>query len=118
MKPTDLENVASLPHLMEGAAPVDPQAQAPNPVDGGAANYLACARPRLADIDSDCVAAVPGNDVFEKVCRRLDSTEMLARSQTAGRSYEETLAARIVAADQGLFASEAEIARFFVEHGE
>jgi len=28
------------------------------------------------------------------------------------------LAARIVAADQGLFASEAEIARFFVEHGE
>jgi hypothetical protein len=43
---------------------------------------------------------------------------MLARSQTAGRSYEETLAARIVAADQGLVASEAEIARFFVEHGE
>lgn len=38
MKPTDLENVASLPHFVEGVAPVDPQAQAPNPVDGGAAN--------------------------------------------------------------------------------
>lgn len=76
------------------------------------------ARRRLDDLDSGRVAAVPGDEVFEKVCRRLGIDEIPTRPQTEGRSYAEILAARVAAADRGEFASEAEVARFFVEHGE
>ncbi|MCK9387340.1 MAG: hypothetical protein M0Q22_02970 [Sulfuritalea sp.] len=76
------------------------------------------ARRRLDDLDSDRVAAIPGDAVFEKVCRRLGIDEIPTRPQAEGRSYAEILAARVAAADRGEFASEAEVARFFVEHSE
>lgn len=76
------------------------------------------ARRRLDDLDSGRVAAVPGDEVFEKVCRRLGISEIPTRPQAEGRSYVEILAARVAAADSNEFASDAEVARFFVEHGE
>lgn len=76
------------------------------------------ARRRLDDLDSGRAAAVPGDEVFEKVCRRLGVNEISTRPQAADRRYEETLAERVAAADRGAFASEEEVARFFVEHGE
>lgn len=44
--------------------------------------------------------------------------EALTGYLAADRRYAEILAARIGAADRGEFASEAEVARFFAEHGE
>lgn len=76
------------------------------------------ARRRLDDLDSGRVAAIPGDKVFEKVCRRLGINEIPTRPQAADRRYEETLAARVAAADRGGLASEAEVTRFFVEHSE
>lgn len=76
------------------------------------------ARRRLDDLDSGRVAAIPGDKVFEKVCRRLGINEIPTRPQAEGRSYAEILASRVAAADRGEFADEAEVARFFTEHGE
>ncbi len=44
--------------------------------------------------------------------------EALTGYLAADRRYAEILAARVAAADRGEFASEAEVARFFAEHGE
>lgn len=44
--------------------------------------------------------------------------EALTGYLAADRRYAEILAARVVAADRGEFASEAEVTRFFAEHGE
>lgn len=76
------------------------------------------ARRRLDDLDSGRVAAIPGDKVFEKVCRRLGFNEIPTRPQAADRRYTEILAARVAAANRGEFADEAEVARFFTEHGE
>ncbi len=76
------------------------------------------ARRRLDDLDSGRVAAIPGDTVFEKVRRRLGANKMPARLQAESLSYAELLAARVAEADRGEFADEAEVARFFAEHGE
>lgn len=81
-------------------------------------DWSATVRRRLADLDSGSVAAVPGDEVFEKVCRCLGINETATRSQAEGRRYAEILAARVAAADRGEFADEDEVARLFVEHGE
>lgn len=76
------------------------------------------ARRRLDELDSGRVAAISGDEVFEKVCRRLGINEIPTPPQAEGRSYAETLAAHVAAANRGEFADEAEVARFFTEHGE
>ncbi len=72
MKTADLMNEsASLP-IEERARLVDSLLQTLNPVDdSAAAAWLVTARRRLDDLDSGRVAAVPGDEVFEKVRRRL-----------------------------------------------
>ena len=79
---------------------------------------IEAARRRLDELDSGRVAAIPGDEVFEKVRRRLYINETPTRPQADGRSYAEILAARVAEADRGEFADEAEVARFFAEHGE
>jgi len=73
MKTADLVNeVASLP-IEERARLVDSLLQTLNPVDESvAAAWLVTARRRLDDIDSGRIKAVPGDEVFEKVRRRLE----------------------------------------------
>lgn len=44
--------------------------------------------------------------------------EALTGYLAADRRYAEILAERVAAADRGEFASEAEVTRFFAEHGE
>ncbi len=44
--------------------------------------------------------------------------EALTGYLAADRRYADILAKRVAAADRGEFASEAEVARFFVDHGE
>lgn len=66
-----MNEVASLP-IEECARRVDPLLQTPNPVDDSvAAAWLVTARRRLDDLASGRVAAVPGDEVLEKVRRRL-----------------------------------------------
>jgi putative addiction module component (TIGR02574 family) len=117
MNTTELMNEAASLTLEERARLVDSLSQTLSPVDESVAvAWLAIARRRLDDLDSGRVAAVPGDEVFEKVCRRLDINE--APTPVADRRYAEILAARVAAADRGEFACETEVARFFVEHGE
>ena len=66
-----MNEAASLP-LEERARLVDSLLQTLNPVDESAvAAWLALAQRRLDDIDAGRVAAVRGDEVFEKVRRRL-----------------------------------------------
>lgn len=65
-----MNEAASLP-IEERARLVDSLLQTLNPVDDSAAAWLATARRRLNDLDSGRVAAVPGDEVFEKVRRRI-----------------------------------------------
>ena len=72
MNTTELMNEAASLPLEERARLVDSLLQTLNPVDeSAAAAWLATARRRLDDLDSARVAAVPGDEVFEKVRRRL-----------------------------------------------
>ena len=79
---------------------------------------IEAARRRLDDLDSGHVAALPGDEVFEKVCRRLDIDELPARPLAEIRSYAEILAIRVAEADRGEFADQEDAARCFAEHGE
>lgn len=66
-----MNEAASLP-LEERARLVDSLLLTLNPVDdSAAAAWLATARRRLDDLDSGRVEAVPGDEVFERVRRRL-----------------------------------------------
>jgi putative addiction module component (TIGR02574 family) len=72
MNPTELMNEAASLPLEERARLVDSLLQTLNPVDDSvAAAWLATARRRLDDLDSGRVKAVPGDEVFERVRRRL-----------------------------------------------
>lgn len=73
MKTADLINeAASLPRE-ERARFVDSLLEALNPVDeSAAAAWLATARRRLDELDSGCAKIVSGDEVFEKVRRRLE----------------------------------------------
>ena len=72
MNTTELMNEAASLPIEERARLVDSLLQTLNPVDdSAAAAWLATARRRLDDLDSGRVAAVPGDEVFEKVRRRL-----------------------------------------------
>ena len=72
MNATELMNEAASLPLEERARLVDSLLQTLNPVDETvAAAWLATARRRLDELDSGRVAAVPGDEVFEKVRRRL-----------------------------------------------
>lgn len=72
MKTADLMNEAASLPLEERARLVDSLLQTLNPVDdSAAAAWLATARRRLDDLDSGRVNAVPGDEVFERVRRRL-----------------------------------------------
>ena len=67
-----MSEAASLP-LEERARLVDSLLQTLNPVDdSAAAAWLVTARRRLDDLDSGRVKAVPGDEVFEQVRRRLE----------------------------------------------
>jgi putative addiction module component (TIGR02574 family) len=67
-----MSEAASLP-LEERARLVDSLLQTLNPIDDSAATaWFATARRRLDDLDSGRVKAVPGDEVFERVHRRLD----------------------------------------------
>ena len=73
MKTADLMTEASSLPLEERARLVDSLLQTLNPVDEAAAlAWLAVARRRLEDLESGEVEAVPGEEVFEKVRRRLE----------------------------------------------
>lgn len=73
MKTADLMTEASSLPLEERARLVDSLLQTLNPVDEAAATaWLAVARRRLDDLDSGRVSAVSGEEVFEKVRRRLE----------------------------------------------
>ena len=76
------------------------------------------ARRRLDDLDSGRVVAVPGDEVFENVRRRLYISETPTRPLAEGRCHAEILAARVAEAERCEFADEEEVARFFAEHGE
>lgn len=66
-----IAEAASLP-LEDRARLVDLLLQTLNPVDdANAAAWLAVARRRLVDLDSGRVAAIPGDQVFERVRARL-----------------------------------------------
>lgn len=66
-----MNEAASLP-LEERARLVDSLLQTLNPVDEFAtAAWLATARRRLDDLDSGRAKAIPGDEVFAKVRRRL-----------------------------------------------
>lgn len=66
-----LNEAASLP-VEERARLVDSLLQTLNPVDASnTASWLTVARRRLDDLDSGRVKAVPGDEVFERVRRRL-----------------------------------------------
>jgi len=70
MKTADLLNEAASLPLEERVRLVDSLLQTLNPVDESvAAAWLATARRRLDDLDSDRVKAVPGDKVFENVRR-------------------------------------------------
>lgn len=72
MNATELMNEAASLPLEERARLVDSLLQTLNPVDETvAAAWLATARRRLDELDSGRVAAVPGDEVFEKVRCRL-----------------------------------------------
>jgi len=72
MNATDLMNEAASLPVEERARLVDSLLQTLNPVDESvAAAWLATARQRLADLDSGDVRAVPGEEVFDKVRRRV-----------------------------------------------
>ncbi|MDZ4255001.1 MAG: addiction module protein [Sulfuritalea sp.] len=72
MKTADLINEAASLPLEERARLVDSLLQTLNPVDeSAAAAWLVAARRRLEDLDSGRVNAVLGEEVFEKVRRRL-----------------------------------------------
>jgi putative addiction module component (TIGR02574 family) len=72
MNTADLMNEAASLPLEERARLVDSLLQTLNPVDdSAAAAWLATARRRLDDLDSGRVKAVSGDEVFEKVRRRL-----------------------------------------------
>lgn len=72
MNTTDLINEAASLPIEERARLVDSLLQTLNPVDdSAAAAWLATARRRLDDLDAGRVKAVPGDDVFERVRRRL-----------------------------------------------
>jgi putative addiction module component (TIGR02574 family) len=72
MNTTELMNEAASLPLEERARLVDSLLQTLNPVDETvAATWLATARRRLDELDSGRVTAVPGDEVFEKVRRRL-----------------------------------------------
>ena len=72
MKTADLINEAASLPLEERARLVDSLLQTLNPVDeSAAAAWLVAARRRLEDLDSGRVSAVLGEEVFEKVRRRL-----------------------------------------------
>jgi putative addiction module component (TIGR02574 family) len=72
MNSTELMNEAASLPLEERARLVDSLLQTLNPVDETvAAAWLATARRRLGELDSGRVAAVPDDEVFEKVRRRL-----------------------------------------------
>jgi putative addiction module component (TIGR02574 family) len=67
-----LNEAASLP-VEERARLVDSLLQTLNPVDdSNTAAWLAVARRRLDDLDSGRIKAVPGDEVFERVRRRLE----------------------------------------------
>jgi putative addiction module component (TIGR02574 family) len=68
MNSTELMNEAASLPLEERARLVDSLLQTLETV---AAAWLATARRRLGELDSGRVAAVPGDEVFEKVRRRL-----------------------------------------------
>jgi putative addiction module component (TIGR02574 family) len=72
MKTADLlREAVSLP-VEERAKLVDSLLQTLNPLDDSIdAQWLAVAKRRLEDIDSGRVQAIPGEEVFEKVRRRL-----------------------------------------------
>ena len=66
-----LNEAASLP-VEERARLVDSLLQTLNPVDdSNTTAWLAVARRRLDDLDSGRIKAVPGDEVFERVRRRL-----------------------------------------------
>jgi len=70
MKTADLLNEAASLPLEERVRLVDSLLQTLNPVDESvAAAWLATARRRLDDLDSDRVKAVPCDKVFENVRR-------------------------------------------------
>ena len=72
MNTTELMNEAASLPLEERARLVDSLLQTLNPVDDSVATaWLATARRRLDDLDSGRVAVVSGDEVFEKVRRRL-----------------------------------------------
>lgn len=73
MKTADLMNEAASLPLEERARLVDSLLQTLNPVDESvAAAWLAAGRRRLDDLDSGRIKAVPGDEVFERVRRRLE----------------------------------------------
>lgn len=72
MNAADLIHEASSLPVEERARLVDSLLQTLNPTDESvAAAWLAAARQRLADLDSGKVRAVQGDEVFEKVRRRV-----------------------------------------------
>ena len=72
MNTTDLINEAASLPIEERARLVDSLLQNLNPVDDSvAATWLATARRRLDDLDAGRVKAVPGDEVFDRVRRRL-----------------------------------------------
>jgi putative addiction module component (TIGR02574 family) len=72
MNTTDLINEAASLPIEERARLVDSLLQTLNPVDDSvAATWLATARRRLDDLDAGRVKAVPGDEVFDRVRRRL-----------------------------------------------
>ncbi len=72
---------------------------------------IEAARRRLDELDSGRVAAIPGDEVFEKVRRRLGINETPTRPMADGRSYAEILAARVAEADRGEFADDPRLSR-------
>jgi len=72
MNTIELINEATALPMEERARLVDSLLQTLNPIDdSNRAAWLAVARRRLDDLDSGRVKAIPGDEVFERVRRRL-----------------------------------------------